>query len=673
MKTQLTYSQRNNHINNNLLMRKHKLVAERNYDKNGTIARENKELNRPARAISFGGSAGLSKGITKAFHKTVEFVNDNEAAYNAIYAWIVAGILKPAAVLAMPGSEDKDKQIVATKNFLQAFLGGFLGLTIGGGFVKKSIDMVKNNLRLIKVTDEKIEPFGAESKEVKKVAQKALEEEYNNLTNRVKRAGRAFKENEGLSKITTFVKTLFKKAKYTPTQEQIKEKAKAVAENFSKNHFGIFAKNEDFTRLLISEKANIKSGTTYLDAFEVLWKNSTGALTAIGKAKVSSLLLPGVMAFLFAKKNIEKAQQEKAKQATLINNSTFKNEQAQFQKMLNKNNTNLTFKGSPLNAAIEGLAKTVEHIGMSKIGEKGTKLLSKAKKPSARMSDLESFAITAYWLQNTARSKKIEPSQKLGLNVHTALVTLVSSTASFIIDWALDGLIDKSKVKHFKKLSEITANIINNTELDESVDSILKDVSDPTIKIAIKDKIGELLKDVKASDIENDKIKTFIDDLKLSNIIPKDLDIDASTIKKAIDSAQKTKDIEASIIEQAQDVLGSKKIASTLSKAISNEGQNAKAIVENIVGTSENLDVKTIKQLLLNISKNEDCNQILKQIGELTTNYGKKLSKFKSLTIFTLVVRFLVPVLMVPFSGKLKKKIIELTDGKPNKPETKKA
>ena len=110
-----------------------------------------------------------------------------------------------------------------------------------------------------------------------------------------------------------------------------------------------------------------------------------------------------------------------------------------------------------------------------------------------------------------------------------------------------------------------------------------------------------------------------------------------------------------------------------MSKAISNEGQNAKAIVENIVSTSENMDVKTIKQLLLNISKNEDCNQVLKQIGELTTNYGKKLSKFKSLTIFTLVVRFLVPVLMVPFSGKLKKKIIEWTDGKPNKPKTKKA
>ncbi|MBQ7287266.1 MAG: hypothetical protein IJW73_05850, partial [Candidatus Gastranaerophilales bacterium] len=51
--------------------------------------------------------------------------------------------------------------------------------------------------------------------------------------------------------------------------------------------------------------------------------------------------------------------------------------------------------------------------------------------------------------------------------------------------------------------------------------------------------------------------------------------------------------------------------------------------------------------------------QVKKTIEELSKNYGKKLSKFKSLTIFTLVVRFLVPVLMVPFSGKLKKKIVE--------------
>ncbi|MBR6299093.1 MAG: hypothetical protein IKR34_07580, partial [Candidatus Gastranaerophilales bacterium] len=45
---------------------------------------------------------------------------------------------------------------------------------------------------------------------------------------------------------------------------------------------------------------------------------------------------------------------------------------------------------------------------------------------------------------------------------------------------------------------------------------------------------------------------------------------------------------------------------------------------------------------------------LAKEIGKLVGDHGKKLTKFKSLTIFTLVVRFLVPVFSVPFSGKLK-------------------
>ena len=68
-----------------------------------------------------------------------------------------------------------------------------------------------------------------------------------------------------------------------------------------------------------------------------------------------------------------------------------------------------------------------------------------------------------------------------------------------------------------------------------------------------------------------------------------------------------------------------------------------------------------------------DAKAVEKEISSLSSAYGKKLSKFKSLTVFTLVVRFLVPVLMVPFSGKLKKKIIEATNRKNQNKETQKA
>ena len=56
--------------------------------------------------------------------------------------------------------------------------------------------------------------------------------------------------------------------------------------------------------------------------------------------------------------------------------------------------------------------------------------------------------------------------------------------------------------------------------------------------------------------------------------------------------------------------------------------------------------------------------ELEKAVKTVTKGYAKKLGKFKSLTLFTFVVRFLVPVLMVPISGKMKKKIVELTSKK---------
>lgn len=604
MKTNLNYTQKYRNINNTP-MRKHGLTLEQKRKTN--IARENKELNRPVQAISFGGSAGLAK---KALNKTIEFVNDNEAAYNAIYSLIIAGILKPFVVLNMPGSEDKDKQIVATKNFLQAFIGCFLGYTVGGKFIKKAIDVVKTNFDLIKINKETdtIGTIKAESTKALEIAKEAL----------------------------------IKEGKKNPTIDEIIAKSKVLVSNFEKNHLKAFQKNPEFTKLLKNGVENAKSGTSYMEGFNSLWKNSTGTITAIGKAKISSLLLPSVMAFLFAKKNLEREMQEKAKSEAL--NSKLNTQKDEFKKMMNKGNANVSFKGSPVDSAIDCTASLIEHAGMSKIGENLTKALSYTKKPSARMADLESLGITCYWLQNTARSKKIEPSQKLGLNVHSALVTAVSSTAAFIIDWALDGLIDKSKDNYKNKLEKIAKNIKTNPSLEigETLDATLKDTPD-LIKLGIKDKVIALLDTKQAKEglvqITDDEIKAIVDELSAMESF-KGFTLDESIIKKAIDSLKKSEPIRKEVLEQATDLIGAKNIAKEISRTIGDEEALAKSI------------------------------------AKLTKDYGKKLSKFKSLTIFTLVVRFLVPVLMVPFSGKLKKKIIEWTDGKPNKqknPETQKA
>ena len=640
MKTYLNYSQ-NNQINNNaLLMQKRKHVVEQ--AKKNTIARENNELNRPARAISFGGSASYkaSKAITglvenkgkfsKFVNNTINFVNENEAAYNAVYSLIVAGILKPFAVLNMPGSEEKDKQIVATKNFLQAFLGSFLSLTIGGGFIKKAIDVVKNNMKLIKVEDDNISSFKADSKEALELTREIMLKEQGSLTNKFKLASKEFQNSKGIKKLTGFVSTMFKTIKpEEPSIDNIAKRAEEVVKNFENNHFKILSKNESFIKLLKDKKAMVKnSGTSYYDAFEVLWKNSTGSLTAILKAKISSLLLPGVMAFLFAKKNLEKAQKEralKAQDTTLTSNNSFKSQQAQFQRMMNKD-SNISFQGNILNKGVDSLAKGIEYIGMSKVGEKLAKTLAHAKKPSARMSDIESIMITAYWLQNTARNEKIEPSQRLGLNVHSALVTVVSSTAAFIIDWALDGLIDKTKGAYSDKLKTIVDAVKQNNELDlaslKNLNQGIQGIDNEAAKMAIKNACLKVFE--KKATLE-EALKSLQDTEVIRNLPNEQLEkVTKENLEAMLATLSKTEPVNKELLKQCGSILDAKKVASKLAQT---------------------------NQL--------DDSQVKKTIEELSKNYGKKLSKFKSLTIFTLVVRFLVPVLMVPFSGKLKKKIVE--------------
>ena len=149
MKLQLSNSQ----YNNDMLFKKlqtskqeksKKYKVQNNYDKTN--------MNRPAQAQSFSGSAvsKASKFATsfiesKTINNLIGVVKGNEAAFNAAYALIVAGMLKPGLVLAQTGFNDKDGQMIATKNFLQAFVGFFLGITIGGGFIKKIWDSMETD------------------------------------------------------------------------------------------------------------------------------------------------------------------------------------------------------------------------------------------------------------------------------------------------------------------------------------------------------------------------------------------------------------------------------------------------------------------------------------------------------------------------------------------------
>ena len=62
-------------------------------------------------------------GGAKWFSSVLNSVNKNETFYEAFVALVVAGMLKPICVVAMPGAKMEDKQMSATKNAASAIVG----------------------------------------------------------------------------------------------------------------------------------------------------------------------------------------------------------------------------------------------------------------------------------------------------------------------------------------------------------------------------------------------------------------------------------------------------------------------------------------------------------------------------------------------------------------------
>ncbi len=145
----------------------------------GTNKESVKNNNRPAKSVNFSGSASLStdtaeivqKNLTKLVNEGIReykdikkpgklaynfvnssfvnrglrLVNKNEALFENIITIFLAGLLKPICVLAMPGAEEEDKQMAATKNFVAAVTGFVLSAIILTP-ISKSVKKVTSNL-----------------------------------------------------------------------------------------------------------------------------------------------------------------------------------------------------------------------------------------------------------------------------------------------------------------------------------------------------------------------------------------------------------------------------------------------------------------------------------------------------------------------------------------------
>ncbi|MBR2069658.1 MAG: hypothetical protein IJ877_07865 [Candidatus Gastranaerophilales bacterium] len=572
------------------------------------IQNEHKEnSNRPAQALSFSGSAvsGAQKAISKVgnglleskfLNKLVDITNNNEAAFSAVFALFFAGMLKPVLILLQTGHDDKDGQMIATKNFLSAFTGFLIKYTVEGSFIKKITSTMIDNIGLIEETEGKdgkkaIKTQSFNSEAAQKLAKKQLKSEHSKLKDKFKFAKETSKNATGFERIRKFARS-WKKYKYEPAQDLIDSRAKKLIQNIEDYHLTSYNKNEGVVNfilklhdnfLLTEKKAyeaksllsteNIKSQPS--DAFNSLWKNFLGSATAIAKAKVTSILLPVVLAAIFAKRN---AQNEMAKQkvsqdkasSLAISKNIGKN--PIFNKIQNNDNKKtsqngqISFTGSVTEYAIQKSSAFLEKIAFSKTGQELAGGLSKISSiPASFMSHVESVLLTAYWVINTQNSKKIHPDQKLGFNIHTVLVTIVSSLAAIVVDKGFQFLVNKAESGYANKIKEA------------------------------RDSIKEA-----APDID-----------------PKEL---AQEIAKKCSKLYHSGDIAEQLAKNG--ILGNE-------KDFLNEAQN------------------------------------------LAASYAKDLNKFKSLLIFAMVVRFLVPVLTVKQSKKIKNFLVEHTKKHANEPDNK--
>lgn len=86
-------------------------------------------------------------------NNALKLVKDNEALFENIITIFLAGLLKPICVLAMPGAEEEDKQMAATKNFVAAVTGFVLSSIILTP-ISKSVKKVTKNMAKFKINPE---------------------------------------------------------------------------------------------------------------------------------------------------------------------------------------------------------------------------------------------------------------------------------------------------------------------------------------------------------------------------------------------------------------------------------------------------------------------------------------------------------------------------------------
>lgn len=493
-------------------------------------------------------------GGAKWFSGVLDSVNKNEAFYEAVTALVVAGILKPVCVLAMPGAEMEDKQMSATKNAVSAFIGFGLSNLILSPFssgvnkVMKSLDSgnptkyIKDMNYVNALNNEELIELASGTK-----LKSTLKDSFKTTYKKLPDLGVSPMKAALTIAITPYVlNLLFGKDK--------KDKNKKPADN---------PMDKMTVMNLIRAENNKKTSSP---SFGEKIQNKTNSSDSTGKADNTAVSFTG---------NYNLCDTKNSASFTGGVNQVIEIAKDTGKKAGKKglNNVKQTYNG----LFDEWIAKAIGWFSPTKAGQKLVETTARFEKPSARWSDLASFAITYFYVRNTAKSEKIEEDRKLPLMINNVMVTAASSTAAFLIDKCTDKPMEellRSYLKH------------NNADIhNKANENIVK-----TLKTALEDGVD----------------KTSIDGLKKhsEDLLSGGMDDISENLKNSI-------------------------------KALNNNEIVQRAIKEKII------DKDDIAKMA--------ASGFEKQAKSI---YGN-ISKAKSLTVFTLTVRFLVTVLMTPVIGRV--------------------
>lgn len=185
----------------------------------------------------------LDKILTsKWFNSFTKYTEEHNVSTSALIALILAGVMRPATIMALPGKKDKEDKIYASGHAMASGIIGFLVSTaVTSPFdesIKKIFDKKKFTRGVFKEVDEKIAKLQAEEeaktiseaarKELKALTHKrvALNTFVKNIPDWVIGVPRAMLTIALIPPILKYVFGLEKKKKSAPQQEQVAQAPK---------------------------------------------------------------------------------------------------------------------------------------------------------------------------------------------------------------------------------------------------------------------------------------------------------------------------------------------------------------------------------------------------------------------------------------------------------------